>query len=430
MRTIFLNARLVEPLSRYDGPGALIVEDGRIAGLHHGAPDILPDGMRIDCAGKVLAPGLVDMRVFVGEPGARHRESFRSAGAAAAAGGVTTMVVQADTQPPLDDPALVQFAMARAASSTPVRVQAMGALTRGLAGREMTEQRLLLDAGAVALSDADRPVGDTAVMRAILAYATSTGALVVHHPQDAGLSAHGCATSGEFATRLGLPSVPAVAERIGLERDLALVEATGARYHADIVSTAAALPVLDRARAAGADVTAATSIHHLTLNEYDIGDYRSFFKVAPPLRAEEDRRAVVEALAEGRIDIVVSGHAPWDTEAKRLPFEEAATGAIALETFLPAMMRLVHGGALDLLRLFEAAALAPARRLGLEGGHLSEGAPADLVLFDPAAPFVLDRNALRSKSKNTPFDRMRMEGRVIGTWIGGARVFDAAAEAA
>ncbi|MEO1776820.1 MAG: dihydroorotase [Pseudomonadota bacterium] len=425
MRLIFTNARIIDPESGYDGPGSLLVEDGVLAGLERS--DSQPGGMALDCRGKVLAPGLVDMRVFVGEPGARHRESFRSAGAAAAAGGVTTFVAQPDTQPALDDPALVQFALSRATATAPVRVHAMGALTRALEGREMTEQQLLLDAGAVALSDADRPVADTAVMRALLTYATSTGALVVHHPQDASLSARGCATSGEFATRLGLPSVPAIAERLGIERDLALAEATGARYHADILSTAAALPPLARAKQVGAEVTAGTSIHHLTLNEFDIGDYRSFFKLAPPLRAEDDRRAVVDAVAEGLIDVICSGHAPWDTEAKRLPYEEAATGAVALETFLPALMRLVHAGDLSLLRAFEAASRAPARRLGLPGGTLSPGAPADLVLFDPDAPFVLDRAALASKSKNTPFDRTRMEGRVLGTWVGGRQVFDAAA---
>ncbi|MEO0822591.1 MAG: dihydroorotase [Pseudomonadota bacterium] len=430
MATRFVNARLIEPESGYDGPGGLTVEGGRILSVERGAAPGAARGVGpagpgtvVDCAGRVLAPGLVDMRVFAGEPGARHRESFRSAGRAAAAGGVTTFVCQPDTDPPLDDAALLQFALARAAAASPVRVAAMGALTRGLAGREMTEQRFLLDAGAVALSDADHPVADSAAMRAILAYSTSTGALVVHHPQDASLSAKGCATSGEFATRLGLPAVPAIAERLGLERDLALVEATGARYHADLLSTAGALPALERAKAAGLAVSAGVSIHHLTLNEFDIGEYRSFFKLAPPLRAEDDRRAVVEALASGLIDVIVSSHAPWDTEAKRLPFEQAATGAVGLETFLPAMMRLVQAGDLTLLRLFEAASLAPARLLGFEGGRLAEGAPADLVLFDPDAPFLLDRATLRSKSKNTPFDRTRMEGRVRGTWVAGERVF-------
>ncbi|MEL6766873.1 MAG: dihydroorotase [Pseudomonadota bacterium] len=418
--TVLANARLVDPGSGYDGPGGVRIAGGAIAEVWREAVPVTPEA--VDCAGKVLGPGLVDARVFAGEPGARHRESFRSAGAAAAAGGVTTIVAQADTTPPLDDPALLQFALERGRAAAPVRVAAMGALTRGLSGREMTEQALLLDAGAVALSDADRTVADASVLRALMTYATGTGALIVHHPQEPSLSARGCATSGEFATRLGLPAVPAIAERIGLERDLALAEATGARYHADVLSTAGALPALARAKESGLSVSAGTSIHHLTLNEFDIGPYRSFFKLAPPLRSEEDRRATVEALASGLIDIVVSGHAPWDAEAKRLPFEEAAAGAVGLETFLPAMMRLVQAGELSMLRFLEAASLAPARLLGLPGGRLAPGAPADLVLFDPGAPFLLDRAALRSKSKNTPFDRTRMEGRVLGTWVAGRRV--------
>ncbi|MEM7496968.1 MAG: dihydroorotase [Pseudomonadota bacterium] len=422
--TLLANARLVDPASGYDGPGGLRIAGGAIAEVWCEPVPATPEA--VDCGGKVLGPGLVDARVFAGEPGARHRETFRSAGAAAAAGGVTTIVAQADTTPPLDDPALLQFALERGRAAAPVRVAAMGALTKGLGGREMTEQALLLDAGAVALSDADRAVGDAGVLRSLMTYATGTGALIVHHPQEPALSAKGCATSGEFATRLGLPAVPAIAERIGLERDLALAEATGARYHADVLSTAGALPALARAKEAGLNVSAGTSIHHLTLNEFDIGAYRSFFKLAPPLRAEEDRRATVEALASGLIDIVVSGHAPWDAEAKRLPFEEAAAGAIGLETFLPAMMRLVQSGEIEMLRFLEAASLAPSRLLGLAGGRLAPGAPADLVLFDPGAPFLLDRATLASKSKNTPFDRTRMEGRVIGTWVAGRRVFPAA----
>ena len=188
-------------------------------------------------------------------------------------------------------------------------------------------------------------------------------------------------------------------------------------------STAGALGPLARAREAGARITAGVSIHHLTLNEFDVADYRTFFKLDPPLRAEADREATVAALADGLIDVVVSSHLPWDEEAKRLPFEEAATGAVGLETFLPACLRLVHGGQLTLTRLFEAASLAPSRILGLPGGRLAAGAPADLVLFDPNAPFVLDRFTLKAKSKNTPFDRQRLEGRVEGTWVGGIRVF-------
>jgi dihydroorotase len=416
------NARLIDPATGYDGPGALKIAGGLIEEMHRGASAAPSEGAVIDCGGLPLAPGIVDMRVFVGDPGARHREGDRSAGSAAAAGGVTTFVSQPDTNPPLDDPALVQFVLARAREASPVRVHAMGALTKGLAGTEMTEQRFLLDAGAVALTDADHAVSDARIMRACMAYATSLDALIVHHPQEPDLSRGTCATSGEFASRLGLPSVPAIAERIILERDLALAESTGARYHADTLSTGAALPPLERARQAGVRATAGVSVHHLTLNEFDIADYRSFFKLSPPLRAESDREAVVTALADGLIDVIVSSHLPWDEEAKRLPFEEAATGAVGLETFLPACLRLVHAGRLTMLRLFEAASLAPSRLLNLPGGRLAPGAPADLVWFDLDAPFVLDRHALLSRSKNTPFDRQRMQGKVKGTWVGGTRV--------
>ncbi len=419
----FTNARLVDPATGYDGPGALKVSNGIIDEVVQGASPAPGDGTIIDCNGLPLAPGIVDMRVFVGEPGARHRESFRSAGEAAAAGGITTFVAQPETNPPLDDPALVQFALARARETSPVHVHAMGALTRGLKGAEMTEQQFLLDAGAVALTDGDHVLANASVMRACMAYAGSLDALIVHHPQEPALSRGACATSGEFASRLGLPSVPVIAERMMLERDLALVESAQARYHADMLSTAGALAPLARAREAGLKVTAGVSIHHLTLNEFDIADYRTFFKMAPPLRAEADREAVVTALAEGLIDAIVSSHLPQDEETKRLPFEEAATGAVGLETFLPACLRLVHDGRLSLVRLFECAALNPARILGLPGGRLAPGAPADLVLFDPDTPFALDRAALRSRSKNTPFDRQRMQGRVKGTWVAGHRVF-------
>ncbi|MEO1603544.1 MAG: dihydroorotase, partial [Pseudomonadota bacterium] len=348
-----VNARLVDPGTGYEGPGALRLRGGVIEEVVRGASPAPGEGQIVDCGGRVLAPGIVDARVFVGEPGARHRESHRSAGEAAAAGGVTTLIQQPDTAPPLDDPALVQFTLSRAREASPVRVHAMAALTRGMQGRELTEQQFLLDAGAVALTDADHAVADAKVFMACLRYATSTGAIVVHHPQEPSLSAGTCATSGEFASRLGLPAVPAMAERMMLARDLALVEATGARYHADQVSTAAALGPLRRAREKGLDVTAGVSIHHLTLNEYDIADYRTYFKLAPPLRTEDDRVAMVEALAEGVIDCVVSSHLPWDEEAKRLPYEQAATGAVGLETLLPAALRLVHCGQITLPALFE-----------------------------------------------------------------------------
>jgi dihydroorotase len=424
MSTVLLNARLVDPASGREGPGALWLDGGRIADVAWGEAPGLPDGAaQVDCGGHVLAPGIVDIGVTVGEPGARHLESYRSAGLAAAAGGVTTIAVQPATDPAVDDPAIVEFIQRRAAESAPCRVAVIGALTKGLDGREMAEIGLMKDAGAVAFGDAHHPVADAQVFRRCLAYARGEGALVIHHPQEPSLS-RGVATEGEFAGRLGLPGVPAMAERIMLERDMALVELTRARYHADTLTTDAAITVLRRAKDAGLPVTAGTSVHHVALNEFDVGDYRTFFKLAPPLRREEDRQATAQALADGLIDVLASGHTPWDEESKRVPFEQAAVGAVGLETLLSAALTLVHDGIMPLPRLFACLSLNPARLLGLPGGRLAAGEPADLVLFDPDAPWLLDRFALQSKSKNTPFDRRRMTGRVLGTWVGGRRVFD------
>lgn len=416
--TTFINARLIDPEAGTETTGSLTVRGGRIVGR-----DLAPEGDVVDCAGKHLAPGLVDIGVKIGEPGERHKESFRTAGAAAAAGGVTTMVTRPDTTPAIDTPETLDFVTRRAREVAPVRVHSMAALTKARAGREMVEVGFLMDAGAVAFTDCDHVVTDPKVFSRALTYARSLGALVMAHPQDPGLSNGAAVTSGKFASLKGLPAVSPMAERMGLERDLALVEMTGARYHADNLSTAVALPALERAKAAGLDVTAGVNVHHLTLNELDVAGYRTFFKLKPPLRSEDDRVAMVEAVAAGLIDVISSMHTPQDEESKRLPFEEAASGAVGLETLLPAALRLVHAGSIDLPVLWRALSLNPARRFGLPGGTLAEGAPADLVLFDADAPFVLNRFKLRSKSKNTPFDEARMQGRVLGTWVGGDRVF-------
>jgi dihydroorotase len=336
---------------------------------------------------------------------------------------VTTIVTRPDTHPPIDTPEALEFVARRARDASCVRVVPQAALTRAREGREMVEIAFLMDAGAVAFTDGTHVTRNTKVLARCLTYARSLGALVVTHPQDPGLSEGSAATSGKFAALRGLPTVPAMAERMGLDRDLALAEMTGVRLHFDQITTADALPSLARARAAGLDVTAGTSIHHLTLNEIDVGDWRSFFRVTPPLRSEDDRRATVQAVAEGLIDVIGSFHTPQDEEDKRLPFEVAAPGAVGLETILPAAMRLYHAGDLSLPQLFAALSLNPARRLGLPQGRLAAGAPGDLVLFDPDAPFVLDRATLRSKSKNTPFDLQRMQGKVRATFVAGAQVF-------
>ncbi|MGR3514834.1 MAG: dihydroorotase [Paracoccaceae bacterium] len=415
---LFQNARLIDPVAGTDQIGTLAVHEGRISSAMG-----MDGAMIVDCEGKCLAPGIVDIGVKVSEPGERHKESFRSAGQAAAAGGVTTIVTRPDTSPAIDTPEALEFVRRRANEAAPVNVLPMAALTRGRDGREMAEIGFLLDAGAVAFTDCDSVVTNAKVFSRCLTYASSLGALVIGHPQEPVLSQGAAATSGKFAALKGLPSVSPMAERMGLDRDIAIVEMTGARYHADQVTTARALRRLERAKDAGLDLTAGVSLHHLTLNEFDVGDYRTFFKVKPPLRAETDRLAAVEAVASGLIDVISSMHTPQDEESKRLPFEEAASGAIGLETLLPAIMRLYQAGNMDLPTLWRALSHNPAKRLGLETGTLAVNAPADLVLFDPDAPFVLDRFKLRSKSKNTPFDEARMQGKVLGTWVNGARVF-------
>jgi dihydroorotase len=333
------------------------------------------------------------------------------------------MVTRPDTTPPIDSPEVLEFVRRRANEAAPVNVLPMAALTKGREGRVMTEIGFLMDAGAVAFTDCDHVVRDNKVFSRALTYARSCGALVIAHPQDPGLSKGAAVTSGKFATLRGLPGVSPMAERMGLDRDIALIEMTGARYHADQITTRRALPALERAKNNGLDITAGISIHHLTLNELDVDDYRTFFKVKPPLRSEEDRQAVIGALRDGLIDIISSMHTPQDEESKRRPYEEAASGAVALETLLPAALRLVHSGQLDLAQLFRALSLNPAKRLGLEAGRLSVGAPADLVLFDPDVPFVLDRYTLKSKSLNTPFDGARMQGRVLATYVAGNQVY-------
>jgi dihydroorotase len=424
----FVNARLVDPESGYDGPGALIAENGVIAAVSRevGFADLSPDIRRIDCDGAMLAPGLIDLRVKTGEPGAEPKETLKSAARAAAAGGVTSIVVQPDTEPAIDDPSVVDFILRRARDIELVHVYPAGAATKGLAGAEIAEVGLMREAGCVYVTDADRPIVDSKVMRRLLAYASGLGVMVAHRPADPWLTAGAAATESEFAGRMGLPAAPAAAEKIMLERDAALVELTGARLLVDQVSAACALETLDRAKARGLPMLASASINHLTFNELDIGDYRTFWKLEPPLRAEDDRQALIDALLSGLVDIVVSAHAPAPAEDKRLPFEEAAPGSIGLETLLPALLSLHHENRVPLIRLIEAVTLAPARAIGLKAGRLAPGAPADLVLCDLDAPRVIDAEQLTSKSKNSAFDGRRLQGQVRMTLVDGRIVYEAA----
>ncbi|MGD9667880.1 MAG: dihydroorotase [Hyphomicrobiaceae bacterium] len=423
--TVFINARVIDPASGRDEPGGLAVRDGVIADvgahLRRNAADATEV---IDCRGCVLAPGLIDAQVFVGEPGAEHRETLKTASNAAAAGGVTTIVVMPDTKPVIDQVALVDFIQRRARDNAVVHIATMAAMTKGLAGDEITEIGLLKRAGAVAFANGKSSVANTRVMRNVLNYAKDFGALIVHHTEDPYLSGTAAMNSSEVSTRLGLSGVSKHAETIVLERDLRLVEMTRARYHAATITCAESLDVIRKAKTRGLAVTAGVSINHLTLNENDIGSYRTFFKVRPPLRADEDRRSMVDGVASGDIDIIVSSHDPQDADVKRRPFAEAADGAVGLETLLSAGLRLVHAGDLTLMQLLKALTINPARLLGLTAGELTKGAPADLVLFDPDEPWVVNKDLLKSRSKNSPFDEARMQGRVLRTVVAGETVYE------
>jgi dihydroorotase len=423
---LLANARIMDPSRDLDMVGDLLLADGVVREAKRGIGAAgVPEGTEVvECRGRIAAPGLIDMRAFVGEPGAESRETIASASQAAAAGGVTTIVCQPDTEPAIDDPTIVDFIQRRARDTGIVNVHVMAALTKGLKGEEMTEIGLLKAAGAVGFSDGARSVADAQVMRRALTYARDFDALIVHHTEDPDLTGEGVMNEGEFAARLGLIGVPKAAETIMLERDMRLVGLTEGRYHAASITCADSLEVLKRAKDAGLAVTASASINHLALNENDVGGYRTFFKLSPPLRGEEDRRALIEALEAGLIDVVMSDHNPQDVEVKRLPFAEAAPGAIGIETMLPAALRLVHSGDIKLMTMLKALSTRPAELLGLPGGTLRPGAPADVMVFDPDEPWILDRGELKSKCRNTPFDEARMQGRAVRTIVGGRTVYE------
>ena len=424
-----INARVVDPSRSIDTMGAVLVADGRIVAA---GPDAAnqgaPEGAEIvDCKGAAVLPGLVDMRVFVGEPGGEHRETLETASRAAAAGGVTAIVTMPDTNPVIDDPALVDFVFRRARDTAVVRVYPMAAMTRGLAGGELSEFGLLKEAGAVAFTEGRRSLKSAKVMRNALTYARDFDALVVHHVEDDDLSNGGVMNEGETATRLGLAGVPREAETIMLDRDIRLARLTGGRYHAAQLSCEPAVSTLRRAKLAGNGVTAGAAIAHLSLNENDVGAYRTFFKMSPPLRSEDDRQALVEGLADGTIDIVCSAHDPQDVEGKRQPFAEAADGAVGLETMLAAGLRLVHSGDVPLLRLIDAMSTRPAKLLGLDAGTLAPGAPADLIVADLDRPWIVKEEELQSRSRNTAFEGARMSGKVMRTIVGGRTIYEFAA---
>lgn len=427
-RFVIANARVVDPATNRDAPGAVLVENGKIAGITNGAPQGIPDGAETyDAKGLIVAPGLIDMRVFTGEPGHEYRETLASAAEAAAAGGVTSFVLMPDTTPVIDDGALVDFVLHRAGAKASVNILPAAAITRGLRGEEITEFGLLKEAGAVALTDGRESIQSAGLLRAVFTYARNFDLPVIHHVAERTLVGDGVMNEGALATISGLKGIPVEAETIPLARDLQLAALTGVRYHAAQVSTGAAVELLAAAKRRLSTVSAGISINNLALNENDVAPYRSFFKLSPPLRSEDDRRAVIDGLNSGAIDTIHSGHDPQDTEVKRQPFAEASDGAVGLETLLAAALRLVHSGDVPLLTLLRAMTSRPAELLGLESGRIAVGAPADLIIFDPEFPWVVKEAALRSRSRNTAFEGARMQGAVMHTFVAGRPVFSHAA---
>lgn len=420
----YINARLIDPAGDTDQRGAILIGDGKILDygpnlFSGGAPYGIPT---VDCQGHCLAPGIVDLRVHTGEPGEEHKETFDTAGRAAAAGGVTSMCILPDTEPPFDDASLIEFVARRARQVKLAKMYAYGALTLGLKGEQLAELGLISEAGAVAFTDGDRAIASAQLMRRALYYAKTFDVLIVQVPQEPTLST-GAMNSGELATRLGLGGNHRLAEAIQLERDMRLVEMTGARYHASKISTAEGVDIVRRAKQRGLKVTCDTAPHYFALNEIAVGDYRTFAKVVPPLRAETDRAAIVEGLRDGTIDCIVSDHRPQDVESKRVPFAMAEPGVVGLETLLPISLELYHNGQMSLPQVWRRLTSTPSRLFKLPAGRLEKGAPADLVLFDPDIAWVIDPEKFESKTGNTAFDERPTQGRTLMTVLDGRVIY-------
>ena len=421
----FINANIIDPLNSLNENGGLIVgEDGKIEAIGKKVNvNNLPTREKpTDLKGKYIFPGLVDMRVFVGEPGYEYKENFRTLSNAALSGGVTSVVTMPNTDPVIDNVSIVDFLKRRGRDKSKINIYPCASLTHNIEGTNMTEFGLLANKGIIGFTDGVRTIQNTSLMSRIMNSAKDLGCLIMQHAEDYHLAKNGMINSGIIATKLGLSGIPDIAERIIIERDLTLLEKIKCRYHISQLSSAKSIDVI-KERKNYIKFTCGVSVNNLSLNENDIGDFKTFLKLSPPLRLEEDRQSLVRGIKNNLIDVIVSDHMPEDEEGKRLPFAQAAKGAIGIETLLPLALEMYHNESLPLNKIIETITINPSKILKINKGSLKKGADGDICIFDLEAPWKLDAEKIKSKSKNTAIEERKLQGKVLMTFMNGELVF-------
>jgi len=422
---ILINARIIDPSQKMDEHGSVIVgENGKVKAIGKDVKKSISSSAEIiDLKNNILIPGIVDMKAFVGEPGYEYKENFRTLSQAALAGGVTSIVTMPNTKPLIDNVSMVDFIIRRGRDKASVNLFPSATLTREIEGKQMTEFGLLSAKGIIGFTDVVKAIQSTETMAKIMDYASDIGVLIMQHAEDYELSKNGCINEGEVSTRLGLQGISYIAEKIIIERDLSLLSEFPCRYHINQISSKESLEVIKRNKESGLSFSVGVSINNLSLNENDIGDFKTFLKVSPPLRLEEDRLAMVRGIKSGLIDVIVSDHTPEDEEGKRLPFAQAATGAIGIETLLPLALEMYHNESLPLVKIIETLTINPAKILRINKGTLKKGSDADICVFDLDAPSLIKADLLKSKSKNTAVEERKVQGRILMTFLNGELAF-------
>ena len=424
---ILINARIIDPSQKLDCIGGLVIDvNGKIKAIGKNIDNKIAskNAEIIDIKKNILIPGIVDMKTFVGEPGYEYKENFRTLSQAALAGGVTSVVSMPNTKPVIDNVSMVDFIMRRGRDKAKINIYPCAALTKNIDGSSMTEFGLLSSRGIIGFTDVIRTVQNTSIMARVMNYASDMGVLIMQHVQDYELSKDGLVNEGEISTRLGLSGIPTIAEKIIIERDLSLLEEYPCRYHINQISSMKSLEVIKKNKLNGKKFTVGVSINNLSLNENDIGDFKTFLKLSPPLRSEKDRVALINGIKDDLIDVIVSDHKPEDEESKRLPFSQAATGAIGVETLLPLALELYHNESLKLSKIIQSLTINPSKILNIKKGSLKKGFDADICIFDLNKPWVIKSDELKSKSKNTAIENRKLQGKVLMTFLNGELVFN------